>query len=75
MGFSDFLGNGHIVAALRGARRAERVPHALLFTGPRGVGKFTLPLAGAKGEEGALKLADALAEGLLSRLVRAQMRP
>src|ERR1700742_2376369 len=42
MGFSDFLGNGQIVAALRGAMRAERVPHALLFTGPRGVGKFTL---------------------------------
>ncbi len=42
MGFSDFLGNAHIVAALRGAMRAERVPHALLFTGPRGVGKFTL---------------------------------
>ena len=42
MGFSDFLGNGQIVTALRGAMRAERVPHALLFTGPRGVGKFTL---------------------------------
>jgi DNA polymerase-3 subunit delta' len=42
MGFSDFLGNGQIVMALRGAMRAERVPHALLFTGPRGVGKFTL---------------------------------
>src|ERR1700742_3056135 len=42
MGFSDFLGNGQIVAALRGAMRAERVPHALLFTGPRGIGKYTL---------------------------------
>lgn len=42
MGFSDFLGNDKIVAALRGAFRASRVPHALLFTGPRGVGKFTL---------------------------------
>jgi len=42
MGFSDFIGNERIVAALRGAMRAERVPHALLFTGPRGVGKFTL---------------------------------
>ena len=28
--------------ALRGALRSKRVPHALLFTGPRGVGKFTL---------------------------------
>jgi DNA polymerase III subunit delta' len=42
MGFSDFLGNERIVAALRGALRSHRVPHALLFTGPRGVGKFTL---------------------------------
>lgn len=42
MGFSDFLGNQKIVSALRGALRASRVPHALLFTGPRGVGKYTL---------------------------------
>src|SRR5215470_2985553 len=42
MGFAEFLGNEKIVAALRGAFRAARVPHALLFTGPRGVGKFTL---------------------------------
>jgi DNA polymerase III subunit delta' len=42
MGFSEFLGNERIVAALRGALRTNRVPHALLFTGPRGVGKFTL---------------------------------
>jgi DNA polymerase-3 subunit delta' len=42
MGFAEFLGNERIVAALRGALRTQRVPHALLFTGPRGVGKFTL---------------------------------
>jgi DNA polymerase III subunit delta' len=42
MGFSEFLGNQKIVAALRGAFRSSRVPHALLFTGPRGVGKYTL---------------------------------
>src|SRR6202047_4195109 len=42
MGFSDFLGNQRTVTALRGALRSERVPHALLFTGARGVGKFTL---------------------------------
>lgn len=42
MGFSEFLGNEKIVAALRGALRNSRVPHALLFTGPRGLGKFTL---------------------------------
>jgi DNA polymerase-3 subunit delta' len=42
MGLSEFLGNERIVTALRGALRSQRVPHALLFTGPRGVGKFTL---------------------------------
>lgn len=42
MGFSEFLGNERIVAALRGALHSKRVPHALLFTGSRGVGKFTL---------------------------------
>ncbi|HVH69853.1 MAG TPA: hypothetical protein VNB49_01925 [Candidatus Dormibacteraeota bacterium] len=42
MGFGEFLGNERIVAALEGALRSGRVPHALLFTGPRGVGKFTL---------------------------------
>jgi DNA polymerase III subunit delta' len=42
MGFSEFLGNEKIVAALRGALASSRVPHALLFTGPRGVGKYTL---------------------------------
>jgi len=42
MSLSEFLGNERIVAALRGALRTNRVPHALLFTGPRGVGKFTL---------------------------------
>jgi DNA polymerase-3 subunit delta' len=42
MGFSEFLGNERIRAALCGTLRSRRVPHALLFTGPRGVGKFTL---------------------------------
>src|SRR5271156_6326463 len=42
MGFSEFLGNEPLVTALRGALRSQRVPHALLFTGPRGVGKYTL---------------------------------
>ncbi len=42
MGFSEFLGNARIVTALRGMLAGERVPHAMLFSGPRGVGKFTL---------------------------------
>jgi DNA polymerase III subunit delta' len=40
--FSEFLGNERIVTALRGMLATERVPHAMLFSGPRGVGKFTL---------------------------------
>jgi DNA polymerase-3 subunit delta' len=40
--FSEFLGNERIVTALRGALRNDRLPHALLFTGARGVGKMTL---------------------------------
>ncbi len=42
MGFSDFIGNEKVVAALRRMLAADRVPHALLFAGPRGVGKYTL---------------------------------
>ena len=42
MGFAEFLGNEKIVTVLKGALGTGRVPHAMLFTGPRGVGKFTL---------------------------------
>src|SRR5271169_7129122 len=42
MGFSEFLGNQRMVGALRGMLRRERVPNAVLFTGPRGIGKYTL---------------------------------
>jgi DNA polymerase III subunit delta' len=42
MGFDQFLGNQRIVSALRGMLRRERVPSALLFSGPRGIGKYTL---------------------------------
>ena len=42
MGFSEFQGNPRVVSALRAMLAGERVPHALLFTGPRGIGKFTL---------------------------------
>ena len=42
MGFNEFLGNERIVSALRGMLRRDRVPSALLFTGPRGIGKYTL---------------------------------
>ena len=42
MGFKEFLGNERIVSVLRGMLQRERVPSALLFTGPRGIGKYTL---------------------------------
>lgn len=42
MGFDTFLGNERRISALRGMLRRERMPSALLFTGPRGIGKFTL---------------------------------
>jgi DNA polymerase III subunit delta' len=42
VGFSEFIGNQRIVSALRGMLAAERVPHSLLFTGPRGLGKYAL---------------------------------
>lgn len=42
MGFNEFIGNVRMVAALRSMLASGRVPHALLFTGLRGVGKYTL---------------------------------
>jgi DNA polymerase-3 subunit delta' len=42
MGFSEFLGNERIVSALRGMFQRGRVPSAMLFTGPAGIGKSTL---------------------------------
>src|SRR6185436_15997612 len=42
MPFSELLGHPKIVATLRGMLANERVPSAMLFSGPRGVGKFTL---------------------------------
>jgi DNA polymerase-3 subunit delta' len=42
MGFGEFLGNQRIVAALRSMLTRRRIPNALLFAGPPGVGKYTL---------------------------------
>ncbi|MCX6561143.1 MAG: DNA polymerase III subunit [Candidatus Aminicenantes bacterium] len=39
MPFHDIAGNGRVKSVLRMALRRGRVPHALLFIGPRGVGK------------------------------------
>lgn len=37
--FSDLVAQGHVAAGLAGAVAKERVAHAYLLTGPRGVGK------------------------------------
>jgi DNA polymerase-3 subunit delta' len=42
MPFSEIVGHERTVTALRSMLATERVPHAMLFAGPRGIGKFTL---------------------------------
>ena len=42
--FSSFLGNARIVDILGRAIRQGRLPHAMIFAGPSGVGKRTLAL-------------------------------
>src|SRR2546421_1586501 len=39
--FSDILGQDSAIQSLRDAHRADRMPHAMLFAGPVGVGKAT----------------------------------
>jgi DNA polymerase-3 subunit delta' len=48
VGFQDFLGNPQTVTHLRESIAAERFPHSLILTGPRGSGKYTLALMLAK---------------------------
>jgi DNA polymerase III delta prime subunit len=48
MGLSEFLGNPQAMAAMRAMLTSGRVPGAMLFTGPEGVGKKTLALMLAK---------------------------
>ena len=40
--FEDVIGQQHIVTTLKNSIRSGRIPHAYLFTGPRGVGKTSL---------------------------------
>ena len=44
MGFSELIGNAETARQLRDALAADRLPHALLLGGPRGIGKYTLAL-------------------------------
>lgn len=48
MGFNSFLGNAKAVEGVRGILASGRVPPALLFSGPDGVGKKTLAIMFAK---------------------------
>ena len=40
--FDEVIGQAHVTTPLRNAIRTNRVPHAILLTGPRGTGKTTL---------------------------------
>ena len=46
--FAEVVGQEHITTALANAVLRDRVPHALLFTGPRGVGKTSIARIFAK---------------------------
>ncbi|MEW6218216.1 MAG: DNA polymerase III subunit gamma/tau [Thermodesulfobacteriota bacterium] len=46
--FADVIGQRSVVATLENALRRDRVPHALIFSGVRGVGKTTLARIMAK---------------------------
>ncbi|MGA3213905.1 MAG: DNA polymerase III subunit delta' [Terriglobales bacterium] len=48
MGFADFLGNSDTVTRLREMLERDRFPHALILSGPRGSGKYTLTQMVAK---------------------------
>ena len=39
--FDEIIGQGHITTTLKNAIASDRVAHAYLFSGPRGVGKTT----------------------------------
>jgi len=39
--FADMVGQEHITRSLQNAMKANRVAHAYIFAGPRGVGKTT----------------------------------
>ena len=41
-GFDEVVGQSHVTTPLRNAIRSQRIPHAILLTGPRGTGKTTL---------------------------------
>ena len=48
MGFGEFRGNGQTVGRLREMIARDHLPHAIILTGARGAGKFTLAQMVAK---------------------------
>ena len=44
LSLDSFLGNARAVAILKHAIAQDRLPHAMIFSGPAGVGKCTLAL-------------------------------
>ena len=46
--FDEVIGQEHVIRTLSNAIRLERVHHAFLFTGARGVGKTTMARALAR---------------------------
>lgn len=48
MGFAEILGQGQAIMRLRRSIETGRLPHALLFLGPKGVGRFTTAVTLAK---------------------------
>jgi len=48
LSFDDVVGQLHITGTLRNALTNKKIPHALLFCGPRGVGKTTCAMILAK---------------------------
>lgn len=48
MGFAEIIGQQQAISLLRQAIETGRLPHALLFTGPKGVGRFLTAVTVAK---------------------------
>jgi DNA polymerase III delta prime subunit len=63
---APILGHEDVLAALRRAAAADRLPHAMLFSGPEGVGKRTAALAFARELLAAAVAADGTAGGASS---------